>query len=496
MTNHSDLLTEAVQAAGREWSLSIDGRLVPAADGRTYPNESPATEEVIAHVPNATEVDVDHAVAGSERAFDGWRRAGVRERARQLRALAGVLRQHAAELAVLDAIDCGNPVTAMRGDAAAGAETLELAADWALSLGGETIPASPENLHYTVREPYGVVARIVPFNHPAMFAAGKIAAPLVAGNTVVLKPSEVSPLSALRIAELAAEVLPPGVLSVVVGDGPGVGRALVRHPRVRRIGFIGSETTGRAIQRDAAETGVKDVTLELGGKNAMVVCPDADLELAAEGAVAGMNFAWSQGQSCGSTSRLLVHERVAGEVLDRVVERVRKVRIGMPLDASTEMGTLSSRAQYAKTLGYIDVARSEGARLVAGGGRPGGPDFERGLYVSPTVFAGVAPDMRIAREEVFGPVLSVLTWRDEEEAVQVANAVRYGLTASVWTRDLHRAHRLAGAMEAGYVWVNGSSRHFPGVPFGGCKASGLGREESVHELLSYTQLKAVNVMLG
>ncbi|MGH3319038.1 MAG: aldehyde dehydrogenase family protein [Streptosporangiaceae bacterium] len=479
----------------REWPLCVDGSLVPAEGGRTFADESPVTEEVIAQVPDASEADVDRAVAGAERAFDGWRLLGARGRARLVRALAGVLRDHADEMAALDAVDGGNPVTAMRGDVAAGADALEMFAGWALSLGGDTVPASPGGLHYTVREPYGVVARIVAFNHPVMFAASKVAAPLVAGNTVVLKPSEVAPLSAMRFAELAADVLPPGVLSVVVGDGPEVGRALVRHPVVRRVGFIGAEPTGRAIQRDAAETGVKDVTLELGGKNAMVVCADADLERVADGAVAGMNFAWSQGQSCGSTSRLLVHESVADQVLDAVVARVEKIRVGSPLDPATEMGTLASRAQYAKTLRYIDVARDDGARLVAGGGRPAGPGLERGLYVAPTVFADVAPHMRIAREEVFGPVLSVLTWRDEDEALRVANEVRYGLTASIWTRDLARAHRLAGGTQAGYVWVNGSSRHFPGMPFGGYKSSGVGREESIGELLSYTQLKAVNVLL-
>jgi 2-formylbenzoate dehydrogenase len=308
-----------------------------------------------------------------------------------------------------------------------------------------------------------------------------------------LKPSETAPLSALLMGELFLDVLPPGVLNVVVGDGPAAGRALVRHPLVRRIAFTGSDVTGRAIQRDAAEVGVKQVSLELGGKNAMILCPDADLDLAVDGAIRGMNFYGWQSQSCGSTSRLLVHASIAAEVVERLRERMVGIRVGPPLDPSTEMGPMSNRRQYERVNHYVRAGQEDGARLVSGGARP--PGLERGYFVQPALFDGVESHMRLGREEVFGPVLSVMTWTDIAEAVRVANAVDYGLTAAIWSRDIERALVLAHEMEVGYVWVNGAATHYWGMPFGGYKNSGIDREESVDELWSYTQIKSVNVTL-
>lgn len=481
----------AARLLDREWRLLVGGRLCAARSGRRYSSVSPFTEEVIAEVPDADEQDVADAVEAAARAAADWRRMPVLARARVVEQLAAAIEERAADFAVLDSIDGGAPISEMTSDVHVGVASLRMFAGLGLELKGQTIPSS-ENLHYTVREPFGVVARIIPFNHPIMFAASKIAAPLVAGNAVVLKPPEVAPLSALLLGELAAEILPAGLLSVVVGDGPEVPRAVVRHPAVRRVGFTGSVPTGRAVQADAAASGVKDVTLELGGKNALVAFPDADPEAVAAGAVGGMNFTWS-GQSCGSTSRLLVHESIADEVVDRVTRLVAGRRVASPLDPTSEQGTVISRRQYDKVLGYIELARSEGARVVCGGGRPDGVD--RGLFVAPTVLDGVDPGSRIATEEVFGPVLSVIRWGDGDDVVGIANRVDYGLTAAVFTNDVRRAHRVAADLEAGFVWINGSSRHFPGVPFGGVKHSGVGREESLDELLSYTTLKAINVML-
>ncbi|MEU6646171.1 aldehyde dehydrogenase family protein [Saccharomonospora sp. NPDC046836] len=479
--------------ADREWRLPIGGVLRSAEGGRGYEVECPATELTLAVAPDASSSDVDAAVRAAADAAVAWGHVDVRERGRRLRALAEVVRAHADEFAMLDALDSGNPVTAMYNDVAWGAEVLDLFADFASHLGGATVPASPENLHYTKRAPFGVVARIVPFNHPIFFAASKIAAPLMAGNGVVLKPSDITPLSALRLGELAAEVLPPGLLSVVTGNGPAAASALVTHPLVRRIGFIGSDRVGRIIQRDAAEVGVKEISLELGGKNALIVCPDADLDAAATGTVNGMNFAWSQGQSCGSTSRVLLHSSVADEVLGKVLDQVAAIPVGSPTDPATRMGPLASRAQYDKARGYVEIAVGEGATVAYGGGRPEGLD--KGYFLEPTVLTGVEPGMRIEQEEVFGPVMSVLTFDHLDDAVRVANGVEFGLTASIWTRDVSTAVTLADRVDAGYVWVNGSSRHFWGMPFGGTKSSGIGREESIEELLSYTELKAVNVMV-
>jgi betaine-aldehyde dehydrogenase len=358
---------------------------------------------------------------------------------------------------------------------------------------GSTIPIGPGVLNYTLREPLGVVARIGAFNHPLLFVAGKMAAPLAAGNTIIIKPAEQTPLSALRIAELWEDVFPPGVFNVVTG-GREAGAALASHARVAKVGFIGSVNGGRAVMQAASAT-LKALTLELGGKNALIACADASPAEIADGVVRGMNFRYVTGQSCNSTSRVFLHDAVHDAAIPEIARKVSEIRIGLPTDRDAEMGCLSSQAQFDKTMSYIRIGIEEGARLVHGGKRPADPRLAKGFFVEPTVFADVTDGMRIAREEIFGPVVSLLRWSDENDLVARVNALDYGLTASIWTHDLDLAHRLASRIEAGYIWVNNASTHHVGVPFGGYKQSGMGREESIDELLACTQIKNVSVTL-
>lgn len=479
----------------RDWRMLIGGRQVDAAAGATYDSIDPATGRTLASVPLGEAADVDRAVEAAERALPAWRALAIGERARYLEQAARIIDAHAEDIALVDAIDSGNPVTAMLGDARAAARNVRYFAGIAPELKGATVPATSANLHFTLREPYGVVGRIIPFNHPFFFAAGKVAAPLVTGNTVVLKAPDQTPLSPLYYAELIKDVFPPGVLNVITGAGAGAGAALARHPRVKRLAVTGSVDTGLAVQRTAAESAVKHVSLELGGKNPMIVCADADLDGAVAAAITGMNFQWCQGQSCGSTSRLFLHRDIHDAFVDRLIAGVGRIRVGVPIDPATQMGCLVSRQQFDRVMAYIAAAKEEGARLAAGGTRPSDPALADGYFILPTVFADVRPSMRIAREEIFGPVVSVLRWDEEDEVLEWANATQYGLTGAIWTRDLDRALTFARRIESGFIWINGSSRHFPGVPFGGYKNSGAGYEESMEELLSYTQIKSINVML-
>jgi betaine-aldehyde dehydrogenase len=472
--------------------MLIGGRRHNARSTETIEARNPATDELLANFPRATQEDVDDAVVAAAAAFPAWRATPAQERAACVLRLADFIVKHAVELASLDVADNGSPIREMRNDAHLAVAQMRYFAGLALQLRGETIDTGHDRVNYTLPEPFGVVGRIIPFNHPLMFAAEKIAAPLIAGNTVVLKPSEHTSLSALRLGDFMAEAFPPGVVNVVTGYGHEAGDALVAHPAVRRLAFIGSVEIGLAIQRRAAEQVVKSVTLELGGKNAMAVFPDADVDAAIDGAVRGMNFTW-QGQSCGSTSRLLVHESLHDEFVERLATRLRDLRSGPPQEETTDTGAIVHRRQFEKVLSYLDLGREEGARVVVGGGAVDDPALAAGMFIAPTLFDGVDPGSRLAQEEIFGPVLAVMPFSDYDEAVQIANSVNYGLTASVFTRDLGVAHRYARDVEAGYVWINDTSRHFAGAPYGGVKDSGVGREEGAEELFSYAQPKNVNV---
>jgi betaine-aldehyde dehydrogenase len=469
---------------GGGWHHPVSGRYVETLN--------PGTNEPICQVAEAGTPDVDAAVDAARAGFKRWREVVPLERGRIIKAIAQVVRENARELAALDAANCGNPVREMAGDAAIAAAQLDFFAGLVTEMKGDTIPMGPDALNLTVLQPLGVVARILAFNHPFMFCAGKMAAPLVAGNSVIIKPPEQAPLSSLRLAELVGGLLPDGVLNVVPG-GREAGAALASHRGVDKVAIIGSVAAGRAVMRAASDT-IKPVLLELGGKNALIAFADADPEQVATAVIGGMNFTWC-GQSCGSTSRAFLHRDIYEDVIARLPGKAAAFVPGIPTDESTTMGAIINGVQHARVLDFIAAARGEGARLVCGGRVPTDPRLGNGFYIEPTIFADVTSTMRIAREEVFGPVLAVAPWTDEAELIERVNGVEYGLTCSIWTNDLVRAHRTAMAVEAGFVWINEVSKHFLGAPFGGWKQSGLGREECLGELLSFTQEKNIHVSL-
>lgn len=493
-SNLKEIAKTVLEDAEREtegWQMTIDGKFVTSRSGNRYTTVNPSTDKPLADVPFASAEDVGLAVDAARAAFPAWKKLHVDERGKMLKALARAVRERAEVFGILDALDCGNPYQAMVDDANKGAGLLEHFSNLGMELKGQTVPTPGGGLNYTRREPYGVVARILPFNHPISFAVGKIASALIAGNTIVLKIADQTPLSALLFGKLIQQHLPPGVVNVITGDGATTGASLVSHPEVRRIAFTGSVATGDKITRQA---GIAVLSLELGGKNPLIIYPDVDVRKAADAAVAGMNFTRSQGQSCGSNSRVFVHRDLHDEFVREVVERVKKIRIGHADADGTDMGPVVTRDHYNRVMKYIESGKSEGAKLVTGGSHAPGEDLAAGYFIEPTVFDEVRHSMTIAREEIFGPVMSILTWEDESAMMAEVNGVEYGLCANVWTNDISTALRIGDEIDAGYVWINGhGGKRFKGAPFGGFKSSGIGREHSTDEILSFTQEKNINV---
>ena len=469
--------------------LFIGGEWIKASSGQTITTINPSNGDVLGEVPLANEVDVDKAVTSAKDAFPTWSALPVAKRPEYLLRLARTIDDNAEHLALMDAVDSGNAISGMRADMKWTADTFRYFAGLATEMKGETLSREPGHLNLTLRQPYGVVAKINPFNHPFRFCAEKAASALAAGNTVVIKGPEQAPLSSLKLGELCQQIFPPGVVNIVTGDSL-TGSAIVRHKDIHRIGFVGSVETGRIIAREAAE-GLKEVTLELGGKNPIIIFPDADPREAATTVVKAMNMN-RQGQSCSSTSRVLVHQSLHDKVRAELVKVASAIPIGLPWLEGAEMGPLVSQQQYDRVLRYIEYGHADGAKLLTGGGSPDDPDLKRGFFVAPTVFDGVTPKMRIASEEIFGPVMSIMGWTDFDEMIDVANGVMYGLTASIVTNDFGAAMRAAERVEVGYVWINSSGRYL-GAPYGGWKQSGIGKEESFEELLSYTRVKNVNM---
>ena len=479
-------------ASAKPRLLLIDGHHVPSASGRTFKTLNPANEQVIATVAEGNATDVDRAVAAARRAFEGpWRSMRASERGQILLRLAELMKQRTDEIAALESLDAGKPIAGvLRQDLPAAIDTLTYYAGWADKTQGKTIPVSGPYFTYTKHEPVGVAGQIIPWNFPLLMQAWKLGPALATGCTVVMKPAEQTPLTALRVGELMLEAgLPEGVVNLLPGYGPTAGAAIARHMDVDKVAFTGSTEVGHLIMKAAAETNLKRVTLELGGKSPNIVFADADMDEAVEGAHFALFF--NQGQCCCAGSRLYVEEKAYDEFVDRSVARAKKRTVGNPFDKNTEQGPQVDQDQFNKVMSYIDAGKQEKAKLVTGGNRVG----DKGYFIEPTVFAEVQDNMKIAQEEIFGPVMSILKFKDLNEVVERANKSLYGLAAAVWTKDITKAHAIADSVRAGTVWVNCYDVFDAGAPFGGFKQSGIGRELGEYGLANYTEVKTVTIKL-
>lgn len=473
--------------------LLINNEWVEAQSGKRFDVVNPATEQKITDVAEGDKADVDSAVRVARQAFEEgpWRKMAARDRGRIIYKVAQLLDQHREEFAELETLNNGKPISETRGaDLPLAIDTFEYYAGFADKITGDTIPVTGEYFNYTLREPMGVVGQIIPWNFPLLMAAWKLGPALATGCTVVLKPAEQTPLTALRLGELLLEAgLPPGVVNIVPGYGPTAGAAIAQHPDVDKVAFTGSTEVGKLIMKMAAESNVKRVSLELGGKAPNIVFADADLDAAVQGAMTGIFF--NQGEVCCAGSRLFIEDQIYDEFLAKLKKRAEALVVGNPMDPKTQMGAQVSAEQFNKILGYIERGKSEGAHVVTGGVRA----TEKGYFLRPTVFGGVGDEMTIAREEIFGPVVSALRFKDVDDLVARANNTVYGLSAGIWTRDIGKAHRLAKSVKAGTVWVNCYNCFDAASPFGGFKQSGFGRELGKYALELYTQVKSVWVSL-
>jgi aldehyde dehydrogenase (NAD+) len=471
--------------------MLIDGKWVEAASGKTFDTVNPATGKRLARVAEGEAEDIDRAVKAARKAFDAspWAQAAPTDRQRILLAIADLIEKHAEELAQLETLDNGKSINESRNvDIPSAAATFRYYAGWCDKIYGETIPSNPAFFNFTLREPVGVCGQIIPWNFPLLMAAWKLAPGIACGNTMVLKPAEQTPLTALRLGELLLEAgVPAGVVNIVTGFG-SAGAALVRHPQVDKIAFTGSSEVGKEIHRETGKT-LKRVSLELGGKSPNIVFADADVEAAVQGAITGVFF--NQGQVCCAGTRLFVESKLHDAFAKELAKHAESMPQGPGLDTRTAVGPLVSQEQLERVTGYLEIGKKEGAKALAGGERNTAKGLEGGYFVKPTVFTGVKNTMRIAQEEIFGPVVSVIPFKDENDAVLQGNNTLYGLAAGVWTRDVSKAHRVARAIRAGTVWVNCYNVFDAAAPFGGYKESGYGRELGPYALDLYTQVKSV-----
>jgi len=473
--------------------LLINGEWVESAEGKAFDTINPATGEVLTQIVESSKADVDRAVAAARAAFDDesgpWRKMSAADRGKLLWRIADLLEQSIDEVAELETLDNGKPIFESRYvDLPTVAEIYRYFAGWATKIHGETINSRPDAFTYTLREPIGVVAAIVPWNFPLLLAAWKIAPALACGNTVIWKPAEQTSLSALRFGKLMQEAgVPAGVVNILTGHGENVGAALVQHPGVDKVAFTGSTAVGKQVMKSAADS-VKRITLELGGKSPNIVFADADLDAAVRGAFNGIFY--GKGEVCAAGSRLFVQESIHDQFLEKLVDRAKKLKPGDPLDPKTKLGAIVSEQQINTVLRYIEAGKSEGAKLVTGGNRAR-VDGSKGYFVEPTIFDAVDNKMQIAQEEIFGPVLATIPFRDVDEAAELGNASMYGLAAAVWTNDVKKAHAMVRRIKAGTIWVNAYNLYDAALPFGGYKQSGFGRELGMHAIEHYTELKSV-----
>lgn len=479
-----------------EQQLYISGQYVAASSGETFDSINPATGEVLAKVQCASQADVDRAVASAAEGQKVWAAMTAMQRSRILRKAVDILRARNDELAELETLDTGKPLSETRYvDIVTGADVLEYYAGLIPAIEGEQIPLRETSFVYTRREPLGVVAGIGAWNYPIQIALWKSAPALAAGNAMIFKPSEVTSLTALKLAEIYTEAgLPAGVFNVLTGSGREVGQWLTEHPGIEKVSFTGGTITGKKVMASASSSSLKEVTMELGGKSPLIVFEDADLDRAADIAVMA-NF-YSSGQVCTNGTRVFVPRMLQARFEAKVLERVKRIRLGDPLDVATNFGPLVSYAHMDSVLGYIEKGRSEGARLLIGGARVTDGDYAKGAYVAPTVFTDCRDDMTIVREEIFGPVMSILIYDSEEEVIRRANDTDYGLAAGVVTRDLNRAHRVIHKLEAGICWINTWGESPAEMPVGGYKQSGVGRENGLVTLGHYTRIKSVQLEMG
>jgi|TARA_B110000503_G_scaffold84153_1_gene128241 betaine-aldehyde dehydrogenase len=455
----------------------------------TYEVINPSNGKKLCDVPISDHEELELAVQSAAKAQKIWEKKSLDYRANALLKLCSRIEERAEEFALIDSYDSGNALTGMRKDVAMSIENIKYFCGLVREVKGETFSMEPKHLNFTRYQPYGVVLKINPFNHPFRFCVEKIAAPLLMGNSLIIKNSEQAPLSPLKWCELLKDIFPDGLINVVTG-GPEGGSYLVKHPLIKRIGVISSVNTGIAVNKDAAPY-LKNVSLELGGKNPLMVFDDADPEFAADLAIKGMNLS-RQGQSCSSTSRVLVHKSLKNDFVKHLIEKAKKIPVGLPWIETNEIGPIVSKRQFEKVMAYIDSGKKEGAKLVLGGDQPQDPELKNGFFINPTIFTDVKPDMTIAKEEIFGPVISVLTWESYEELIEIANSTPYGLTSMIVTNSLSNAMKAAEDIQAGYVWINTFGR-YSGAPYGGWKLSGMGVEECFDEMKSYAKLKNINM---